>query len=370
MKYLIYLISLLCPFFVFANDLYEVRDVAISSNAVNITKSRELAINEGQIQAFKIILSKIQSSSLNRNISNEVIPELVREYEIKDEKMFTGKYKGTINVSFSKIHVDNFLLSLGIKKSELENLQDLLKSSQIKKDVIKQERKILVLPLIRKKGELVIWEEDNTWLDSWKQVVSKSSNSKYIVPVGDLQDINLTSKINIASANFDAFSSLLKNYHANEILIVVADSSKQEELGIYTLNIMIKHLDDLARNNVLENYTILKGEDLEGIYVIGVENIISSAPSTEKYMNIKAHGSDESHTIMIINTGNSSDWKEIQKKLSKVELVSKYNIKRISSGKIYLDVYFYHSPEDLVESIQSSGLQLKQRDGYLTLNVR
>ena len=338
--YVLFTLALGLGWRVFAAELYEVKNIVVSSKSSDTTKARTSAIIEGQVEAFKVILSKLQASYNIKTIP-EVVQPLIRSYEVSDEKMSPGQYRAIINVYFSKSHLDSFLQKSGVGNSDLKNLIEFQKVAEFVKPISDLEsRRILVLPVFRKNGEFVVWEEDSPWKEAWNEYdLSSNSNKEYIVALGDLEDIQLTSKMNIVSASYNQFFELLKKYKANEVLIVTSDLIHDSSSGIYKLIIMIKQLNINAPDNVIENYDNIMGEDLKILYKKGVESVINSKGNAAKYSQLKAHGSDVNMIAITVNAPDLQKWVKIQNKMAKSKLINKYFIRQLSNGKFYLDLY-------------------------------
>ena len=64
------------------------------------------------------------------------------------------------------------------------------------------------------------------------------------------------------------------------------------------------------------------------------------------------------------------EWDQIQSKLKRSKLLSKFVLKRVAMRKFYLDLYYHHEPADLVNELLDLGLSVHESRGSLVLELR
>lgn len=348
-----------------AYNMYEVNNVYISAKAENTTKAREIAIEQGQIEAFKVLTTKLGDSSIINPDINE-ISTIVRAFTINKEKMSPGNYTGIMNVSFSKAHFEKYLTKHSKNNSSFDKIETFLKVSN-NKQTQNQYKKILVLPMFKKNGEYAIWEEDNAWLLAWKDnITSRLSTSEYVVAIGDLEDIKLTSGFNIMTANINSFHKIMHRYKTSEVIIVASNLNKNETTNSYDMEVLIKTHKDIVNNKEPFDFGHFQNENPDILYKEAIYKILEG---NNKIASKTKSSKPEEIKLSLISNANFQDWTEIQKKLNNSAQFNKFIVTKMSLGHIYFDLYYKCEPENLINELNNIGLNITKKDDltFLTL---
>ncbi|MFN7710631.1 MAG: DUF2066 domain-containing protein [Holosporales bacterium] len=105
--------------FCWANpDLYEVRDVRVEITAETTIAARDQALQQAQNEAFQQLLSRLipekQGDSLT-NLKQDVLEDLVQDFEILDERFSKTRYSATFIVRFKPDAIAQVLREKGLQ---------------------------------------------------------------------------------------------------------------------------------------------------------------------------------------------------------------------------------------------------------------
>ena len=178
--YIFFVFQSLIIFFFSTTNLYgksfNIDNVEVSKPfEINFNKSK--VIDSGFKKAFLELISQITNSSDQNKVKqirlNE-LKEMIESFSIKEEKFINEVYNVSLDVSFNKKKILNYLE----KKS-------VFPSTPIKK-------KILFIPIIidENKRDLLIFS-DNKIFEQWNLFQESFHLIEYILPTEDLEDINI-----------------------------------------------------------------------------------------------------------------------------------------------------------------------------------
>ena len=207
-----------------------INDIELST-PFKIDFNKNQIIDEGFTKAFdELIFSIIQSKDKKKlkNIPINQIKSMIETFSIKEEKFINETYYISLNVSFNKKSVFDFL--------ETKNI---FPSSPIKKS-------FLFIPVLvdQNRNQVLLYSE-NEIFNSWNLNNKKYDLLKYILPTQDLEDFNLI-KNNIKNLENYDFKEITKKYNMNDHIIMI----------VYKNNKSIRVLNKIFFNqkNTLKNF--------------------------------------------------------------------------------------------------------------------
>jgi hypothetical protein len=240
--YALVLISLL-PLTSFASEVYVVKNIKISANDKNASVARNMAIETGQVKAFNILVKQNfpEASADIDNFSMDQILNTVAGFELGSERRSSTNYLATLNVKFNKQQIDQLMKKHGAKFKQAE----MLKQTNIAPDqpLTLSEPTIvsLIIPIYQKEGKSLWLDEENPWHSYIAENVSKlsSANPKFILPIGDLEDLKLINK-NLLNHNLIDLTELMDKYNVNNIvlarLVEVSATNEETQLQLNYIN--------------------------------------------------------------------------------------------------------------------------------------
>ncbi len=207
-----------------ANEVYVIKNIKISSSNKSASIARNQAIEGGQMKAFRSLV-KLHYPEAEDKISTmdrDDIFSLVKSYELSDEKRSATNYYARLKVIFSRPHVDKFMKSLGVSfLGNLSNNKSSYKNEGVNSSPVITTKSLsptlttLVIPVFVQ-GDKDYWlEDDNPWLDIWRE---HELNSKFVLPLVDIEDLRIINK-NILGKNLIDLSPLLEKYNVNNIAL-------------------------------------------------------------------------------------------------------------------------------------------------------
>ena len=313
---------------------FSVNDVEISTPfEINFNKNE--IIDEGFIQAFdRLILSIVQTKNQEKlkKTSLRVIKGMIETFSIKEEKFINEIYYLSLNVSFNKKKIFNFLES-----------KNIFPSLPVKKS-------IFFIPIIldEDENEILMFSESNLF-NRWNSNTKNYHLLKYILPTEDLEDFNLIKRNSKNLENYD-FKEIIQKYNLEDYIITIIFKNNEQirvlnkinfnkKIDLKNLNFKNINLDD---DKEIEKFT----ENLKSIF----ENYWKSKNEINTSVKLPIK-------ISIDNQNNSkiSDFENI---LANIDLIYDFNIYKFNNKKNIYKIIFNGSPDYFLKIMKDENYEL------------
>ena len=313
---------------------FSVNDVEISTPfEINFNKNE--IINEGFIQAFdRLILSVAQTKNQKKlkKTSLRVIKGMIETFSIKEEKFINEIYYLSLNVSFNKKKIFNFLES-----------KNIFPSLPVKKSIF-----FIPIVLDEDENEILMFSESNLF-NRWNSNTKNYHLLKYILPTEDLEDFNLIKRNSKNLENYD-FKEIIQKYNLEDYIITIIFKNNEQirvlnkinfnkKIDLKNLNFKNINLDD---DKEIEKFT----ENLKSIF----ENYWKSKNEINTSVKLPIK-------ISIDNQNNSkiSDFENI---LANIDLIYDFNIYKFNNKKNIYKIIFNGSPDYFLKIMKDENYEL------------
>lgn len=185
-------------------ELFAVHDVAVDATSDSAAKARDIARAQGERDAFQRLIERLvlpEDRVRVPPVSDDELTNLIRNFEVQNERTSTVRYLGTYTFRFDPAGVGTLLTRAGIPYID------------------KQAPGLLVLPVYNDGSRPILWEGANPWFDSWQATPPKSPLVSLSVPYGDLSDVTTISGQQAAEGDQQAIGQMLDRYHVQEAIV-------------------------------------------------------------------------------------------------------------------------------------------------------
>lgn len=344
-----------------AADIFTVNDVTVAGDGKSAVEAKNNAIAKGQEEAFKSLLEKITQSSSNTSwpaLSSDEIADLVRSFDIKEEKITATHYQAVLNISFNRALVENLL-----QKSSVSY-------------VTENSRATVLLPLFKKDGEVMLWQDSQPWKAAWKNNIKQSSFLSLVIPSGDEKDIAALEAAKLAqdgyapdNADKKGIEALMRKYRAQRVLLVKAEQSGQTA----EINVEISYISEFNPKVIKKTYAPQANTDTLEIVMNGaVADVIATVEGGVK-SNMDAAGDVKESLINVtIPVNNMEEWSAIYRDLGRLGFIGSVKLKYITSKYISADIVYKVPSEELIGNFAASGFNLAavENGAFLTRGLQ
>jgi hypothetical protein len=188
-------------------EVFSVRGVAVDATAATAAKARDQALAEGHRAAFKRLVVRLVLAADRPRLpalALDAINDLVRDFEVADEKTSAVRYLASLTVRFRPDAVRSFLRGQGVGFAETHS------------------KPVLVLPVLEVSGALSLWDDPNPWRDAWNRLPPSDGLVPLVRPRGDLQDIAAIGAEQAVRGDDARLRAIAGRYGASDVLIARA----------------------------------------------------------------------------------------------------------------------------------------------------
>ncbi len=206
-------------------DVYTVEGVEVDVTAENAVKARTQALDEAQIEAYKILAGRLlgpDGAESRADPDPLTAGSIVQDFEVTNEQLSSVRYKGTFTVRFRPRAADRHFNVMGA-----DGMQDTAFAYDAVytpdgSSVPTQHNlsKTLVLPFYQTIGGTTIWDEQrNRWMAAWHGTQISPS---LIIPMGDALDVGQIRNDQALTYNYDFLTGMMRRYGAERAVILIA----------------------------------------------------------------------------------------------------------------------------------------------------
>lgn len=231
----------------FADDIFTVSGVKVDVTAENAVAAREMAFNEGQAAAFKVLAGRVLGEDEAKGFrppEPTVISGLIQDFEVTDERLSAVEYIGTYTFRFDPVAVKrHFNVGGGEATANAEGSTGTdADPSAVVAEV--ETHPLLILPFYQWSSRIVLWQDTNPWLKAWARYNNKGGLVPVIVPMGDIRDIADIGDDQALTYRHDSLTQILSRYGAGEAVVLMAVPGPADAADIpVDLSIMIYRTD-------------------------------------------------------------------------------------------------------------------------------
>lgn len=344
------------------ND-YTVRNVTVDVTAANGTQARIDALSQGEQEAFKRLLQQLlpegEAAARLALADPNDISRMVRSYEVHDEEISANSYQANLDISFDPQLISAFLSggpqAPTIRAGNVQSVSGMVSGRGNRKSTV------LVLPIQRTGESPVLWGGSNYWRDIWNNV-DREGTGFIRLPIGDQSDAAMMSAEQAMAAPYASFGAIAERYQAATVL--VAEAVYRDAADATVLDVNLRSLGVGGQNNELTlSYEAQPDEILDDV-LRRAANDITQRLLAEGQAQEAAGKAPQNRVTVLSRLGDISDWVVLRKRLKLLPSIDKVELSAISNQQADIVLYFRGSPDALVSSMASQGLQVSRAYNY------
>jgi hypothetical protein len=360
-----FFILIFLSFSAWSVEVYNVKNIKISASDKNAKLARDLALEKGQLKAFQILVKQHYPKALEAALSldDPDIIDLVVSFQLSEERRSTTNYFAKLDVKFNRDQTDKLMHKLGAS-FDSTNIQPLNEKSENSKinlpaNLTSPTLTTLLVPIFEQYDRTYWFDEENTWLNFWQNRLH--SSSKFILPVGDLEDIKLLNK-HISNKNIIDLDPLLSRYNADNIAIVKLSSLENHPTAHFSLQ--LNYINKYHPAWQKQSFADLEGDKANDLFKKAAGEIEQfNFRSSQGYLsNNNSFAITEPHNISIdYSIEKLSDWVDLEKILTTTSYVNKLTLHTINSYQYQFSLTYNISFVDLQALLKSYNFTLQER---------
>jgi len=296
---------------------YVVADVPVVATADSSVNAREAARAQGVHKAFRQLLERLTAKTDWARLpqpSDDTINNLMQDFEVKDEHSSSVRYLASYTYRFSPNGVRKLLRDAHLNVTELAS------------------KPVVIVPAIQTGGTTRLWDDPNPWLAAWSASDGKSGLVPWILPSGDLADVQAFDVPDVTKPTPEHLQALSKNYDNGDVVVALAVPGNA---GIdVTLS---RYSPDGATDPV--TVQVPGGKPDATLYAAAV--VASEKALEDKWKALtlaSSAGTGDQETILAINVPitSAADWGAVRDRLGKIQFVRGSQVDLFARTEVHL----------------------------------
>ncbi len=310
-------------------NTFKITDLEISE-PFELNFNKEKVIDKGFKLAFQELISMITTTGDKKKIEKtqiSTIKSLIDSFTMEEERFVNNEYIVKFDVNFNKKNTLIFFEKNNIFPS------------------IPKKKNILLIPIIVDidEDQILIYDE-NIFYKKWNINKKRFFLLDYFLPSEDLEDVNLLYKNSKSIEEYD-FKEIVQRYDLKDFIITIIykDNNKIKILSKIQLNNFFK-----IDNKSFENINLSNSKDFDYI----LDDLKNSYENYWKNLN-QINTSIKLPITISIESKRYNKITSLEDSLSKIDLVSSYNIIKFDNQKILFKIIYNGSPDKFITDMKN-----------------
>jgi len=292
---------------------YVVADVPVDATADSSVQAREAARAQGVHKAFRQLLERLTAKTDWARLpqpSDDTINNLIQDFEVKDEHSSSVRYLASYTYRFSPNGVRKLLRDAHLNVTELAS------------------KPVVIVPAIQAGGSTHLWDDPNPWLAAWSASDGKAGLVPWVLPSGDLADVQAFDVPDAAKPTPEHLQALSKNYGGGDVVVALAVPGTD---GIdVTLS---RYSPDGSADPVAVQ--VPGGKPDAALYAAAV--VASEKALEDKWKALTLGGGDQ-EAILAINVPitSAADWGAVRDRLARIPFVRASQVDLFARSEVHL----------------------------------
>ncbi|MHB1217989.1 MAG: DUF2066 domain-containing protein [Alphaproteobacteria bacterium] len=330
-------------------DPFTVSGVAVDKTAQSAAAARADAIAEGQRLALQRLIKRLAAKPAADRISITAAraAELVRDFDIAEEKSSGVRYIAKLNVRFKPDAVRAMLRAEGAPFAETAS------------------RPLVVVPVYEGGGAPILWDDANPWREAWSAKLPRDGLVPMILPMGDLADIAAVKAEQARDGDSVKLRALAAKYNAGGTLVAVARLDSSGELQVTSTRLGTTG----APQTVVERFKPSPGESREALLQRAADSVATQIEERWKQDNLLRFGGGEQALETDVPFGSLREWVEIRNRLGRVAQIRRSDVRAISRRDAHVILHYVGDETQLSQALAQLDLRLETQGEGRTLRL-
>ncbi len=326
-----------------AQDLFTVTNVAVDVTGETAAAAQRTALTDARRLAWERLLNRLTprgSSSFARSIPDDQLAGLIRGLEVTSERTSSVRYVADISIVFAREAVRSLLIGIGVPFAETRS------------------RPVLIVPLYDAGGDLLLWEEINPWRAAWQSMPRSDGLVPFVVPYGDIADIQDLSAADAAAGGGPRLGALTSRYGARDAAVVRAVPIGNSAGVVTSIQLSIARIGGTGPRVSAIEEVLATGEDGVTLLRRAARRALIRLEQDWIQANIVRPGL-ETRVSVIVPIDNFAGWLETRAKLEETAILGRVELRRFSRREAAVDLLVQGGLDQLRTALAQSDLVLR-----------
>ncbi len=334
-------------------NVFELRDVAVDVTAETAAAAREQALAQGERDAFdRLVRRLVLRHDWGRvpELEREALGALVQDFGVAEEKTSPVRYIARLDFRFHPQAARNLFQTYGLAFAETPS------------------KPVLVLPIFRAGGRVVLWDGPNPWLDAWRELPLGDGLAPVLLPLGDLTDIAAVGPDQASQGDSEQLKIIAERYGANDVLVAIAERTAGEGVASGEVAISLtRYGATLDPQSLIQSFPV-GGDDAERAFRLAAASVAMDVEEAWKRDNQLRFGR-ESAMAVTVPVGSLKDWLDVRQRLLRSAAMRQLEVVLIARNEVRIILHYLGDPDQLAVALEQSDLILSDQVGERVLRL-
>ncbi len=339
-----------------AQDVFEVSGVAVDVTAETAAAARARALASGERRAFEILLDRLTlKSDIDRLpvLSAADRAGLVQDLSVANEKTSAVRYLAELTFRFKPREVRKLLRDLAIDFAETPS------------------KPVLVLPVYRAAGVVVLWDDPNPWREAWSGIGGPDALAGLVpmeLPEGDLADIAAIGAEQAAAGDRARLEALSGRYGTGDVIVALAELAAAPG-GAPSISVTVnRYGESVSEQAIVTGVTGRPGEAVEAVLRRAAARVADEIEDRWKADNLLQFERSEIVAV-VLSIKSLGDWVKARSRLGRVAVVDRVDLVLLSRDEARLNIRYLGDIDQLALALAQADLSLREEEGNWILEL-
>ena len=344
------------------DELFTVSDIWVYKTDSDPSQARDIAIAEGEIRAFPILLRRLTLASDQARLPNLLpndILAMVTGFEVDDERVSSTRYVARLTVSFNPLAVRTLLEANGLVLAEASHRPILLLPIMISAQDIDALNNLGATDSSTEIDSKISWFDDNNpWRRAWLTARQKGVMQKWVVARADMANFppNLAE---LSKKNEVIFRNAVVRGGYQGFTIVVLEPT--QDPANYGLSLIQN-----GERRKLPPLIVEENQSYEDV-VHRALSLVSQALDENWKRETLLEARDRAEMAMLTNITSLEDWLKLQQIMSDIPQIRTITPQEISLGQSVILLNFVGGVASLRTAFMQRGVDMFDLPEGMTL---
>jgi len=324
-------------------DPFTVEDVPIDATAKDARAARRKALAQGQEKAFGLLLRRLAHTSEQGRLPKPAsadIDALVDGISVRRERSSKVRYLALLTVRFKADRIRSILKIAGINYVDTPS------------------RPVVVVPLYKSGGKLVLWEGANPWREAWNKVPLKGGLVPFVLALGDLGDVQSVNADQALKRDRKSLEVFAGRYSAGQVLIALAEETGGSAEHP-TLVVRLWRFDAFTRRvRSAGRRGAVKAEGRDETFVATATAVARAIERQWKVENQASIGGEPRELRVRVPIESLGQWTDIRERVKRVRVVKGTRVVRLSRERAILAISYVGDIKRLSSGLAQQNIAL------------
>ncbi len=337
-------------------DLFTARGVAVDATEQTAAAARDVALGEGQQRALDIVLRRITLRADQARLpapAPEEVAALTGGLQIEDEKTSATRYLAKLTVSFKKGEIRALLRRSGIPFTET------------------RAKPTLVLPVLEQAGALLLFDDENPWLDAWAGLGPRDDALLPLtLPLGDLADLAAIGPAQALSGDEARLNAIGARYGVENVMVARGRLTRDVAAGGRPrVDVDLRRYGPAGAGVVVESFAAGPAQTLAGLLETAAGRIARRLEEEWKRETLLRFDTELVLSARL-QIAALDDWIGMRDRLRRNAMIRRVELAALSRRDAQIVLYYLGQPSQLAVSLAQDDVELIDRDGYWELRLQ